>query len=65
MVWIGLGELLQCWNVETNELRQVSVSTRREKMHYYITKNLIIMHRDRQLSGSVTLIFLSKEVEVV
>ena len=65
VVWIGLGELLQCWNVETNELRQVSVSTRREKMRYYITKNLIIMHRDRQLAGSVTLIFLSKEVEVV
>lgn len=65
VLWIGQGELLQCWNVETNELRQVSVSMRREKMRYYVTKNHIILHKSNMLSGSLTLIILSKEVEVI
>lgn len=64
-VWVGANESLHCWNLETNELRQITLNIRKEKMSLKLTPNFLILIKSKLHSGPLLLIVLSRELEVL
>ena len=64
-VWLGANESLHCWNLVTNEIRQITLNIRKEKMTLKLTKSFLVLVKTKLFYGPLILIILSRELEVL